>query len=628
MKFIFYLFIINQIIVNFDVLADKVKKKTSPYNPIKWEKIKENNSNTLKKVIWKSYGEDESYFGEEKSNIKSIYKDINFRKEKTNIKSIYKDINFKKEKNRLSNKQKAKKELLQIQPHIPLNNFLDFGHFTFSSTWKSAFSGGAGGGIGNQNISLKFDYGLSDDSLLSLYFSESDDPLFNLIDGDLIPNYWASFALAYKQKVFESENLKNSLSFAVSLEYWNVSSGSNEENAKKKSIYNQLDNVAGHDKHEKFIYSVSFPFTHDLNKETKLSLIPGATFLPDKLGNKNIGRNFYGSNYFLSTGIQSDILQNIQLLGSFTYLLGPGFNSFNQDLEFNRNSIYSYGIYWDVNSIIGIEGKITNGYGTTPSTSLLTIPSDNKPLYYLGGVYRPFGKENRFVPLEKNIRQLLFGGLTVNNALVPERGASQISFNYDEKGNLFSFYGYSLSKMFQLEVLNIGSFNNLNLRGDENLNLYSTYLGEDNLNFRLGGKLLIFSPQKDDLFWVTLRSSVGRNFETNKGYLFSELINTFRVNDWLVFNISPKYFFSGVESFGGLGFSSYINLLDNLQLIPEINTLIKNDSDLNYSLALRYSFSHKKSLDLYYSNAAGVQDIGQLLKDKEYRLGIKFNYLL
>ena len=96
----------------------------------------------------------------------------------------------------------------------------------------------------------------------------------------------------------------------------------------------------------------------------------------------------------------------------------------------------------------------------------------------------------------------------------------------------------------------------------------------------------------------------------------------------MAFNVSPKYFFSGVESFGGIGFSSYINLFDNVMIIPEINTSIKNNSDINSTLALRYAFSPEKSLDLYYSNAAGVQDIGQLLKDKEYRLGIKLNFLL
>ena len=219
------------------------------------------------------------------------------------------------------------------------------------------------------------------------------------------------------------------------------------------------------------------------------------------------------------------------------------------------------------------------------------------------------------------------GGITVNNALVPKAGTSQISFNYDSKGNLFGFYGYSLSNIFQLELLNIGSFNELNFKGDKNSNLYSTYLSENNLNFRLGGKLLIFSPQKDDLYWLALRTSVGRNDHTNQGYLFSEFINTFRLNNWLTFNVSPKYLFSGVNSFGGIGFSSYINLFDNLMLIPEINYSFKNDSDFNSSLALRYSFHPSKSIDLYYSNAAGIQDIGQLFEDKDYRVGIKLNFL-
>ena len=126
---------------------------------------------------------------------------------------------------------------------------------------------------------------------------------------------------------------------------------------------------------------------------------------------------------------------------------------------------------------------------------------------------------------------------------------------------------------------------------------------------------------------MALRTSVGRNDDTNQGYLFSELINTFSLNDRVAFNLSPKYFFSGVDSFGGLGLSSYINLSDNLQLIPEINTSFKYDSDFNSSLALRYSLKPGKSIDLYYSNAFCIQDIGQLLEDKEYRFGLKLNFL-
>ena len=76
-----------------------------------------------------------------------------------------------------------------------------------------------------------------------------------------------------------------------------------------------------------------------------------------------------------------------------------------------------------------------------------------------------------------------------------------------------------------------------------------------------------------------------------------------------------------------IGVPSHINLLDNLQLIPEINTSLTKGSDFNSTLALRYQYSPEASVDLYYSNAAGIQDIGTLLEDKEDRFGIKLNFL-
>ena len=68
--------------------------------------------------------------------------------------------------------------------------------------------------------------------------------------------------------------------------------------------------------------------------------------------------------------------------------------------------------------------------------------------------------------------------------------------------------------------------------------------------------------------------------------------------------------------------------MENFQFIPEINTSLKNNSDFNSTYAFRYSYSQDKSVDLYYSNAAGIQDIGQLLENREFRYGIKLNFLL
>ncbi len=229
-------------------------------------------------------------------------------------------------------------------------------------------------------------------------------------------------------------------------------------------------------------------------------------------------------------------------------------------------------------------------------------------------------------PLNKSDKLLNYGGITVSNALIPKAGTSKINLNYDSKGNIFGYYGYSFSNLFQLE-LSTGSFNDVNLVDNKHSSLQRTYLSKNNLNYKIGGKFLVLSPQNYDLFWMTLRTSVGSNEKINQGYLITELINTFRFNNKVAFNVSPKYFYSKKESFVGVGVSSYINLFDNLQLIPEINISLKTDSDFNSSLGLRYSFQPGKSIDVYYSNAAGVQDIGQILEDKEYRFGIKLNFL-
>ena len=100
-------------------------------------------------------------------------------------------------------------------------------------------------------------------------------------------------------------------------------------------------------------------------------------------------------------------------------VFGPGNNHFNEYLAFSRKSIYSYGFNWDVNPIIGIEGKVTNGYGGTPGTGLLTIPSANESLYYVGASYKPSQKDTYLRPLLEMNHALLQGGLTVENSILP-----------------------------------------------------------------------------------------------------------------------------------------------------------------------------------------------------------------
>ena len=128
-----------------------------------------------------------------------------------------------------------------MEPYLPLNNFLEYGDFQTSVRWKSSINGGKSGGTGQQNPSFVIVYGISDSLLFSIYFSEADDNLYNLIDGQLSKYHWQNFAFSFKKKLLaENENLFG-LSFVSTLEYWRQASGS--ENT--KSIYNQQNNSYG-----------------------------------------------------------------------------------------------------------------------------------------------------------------------------------------------------------------------------------------------------------------------------------------------------------------------------------------------------------------------------------------------
>lgn len=112
MRLVFYIFIFAQFSNFLSVFAEKIKNDSSKFNSIKWEKIRENNVKSLKKIIWKSYQEDESYFKN---------KDLEQNSEKNTEENTEENtdnyfFNNQKEKKIFMNEQKTTKELLDIQP--------------------------------------------------------------------------------------------------------------------------------------------------------------------------------------------------------------------------------------------------------------------------------------------------------------------------------------------------------------------------------------------------------------------------------------------------------------------------------------------------------------------------------
>ena len=606
-----YFVLISNLIFVFGSYAEVIKKVDNKNK--KWERIEKSNKPNLDNSIqWEIL---------ENNYNNNHYNHINWEILSKSDYSTKEDIDSKK----IFNNQyyrNTSQDIYEISPSIPTNNFINSNNFESKVEWKSTFGGGKAGGTGQQNNLFRIIYGLNDMTQLTAYFAEADDNTYNYIKEKRSQYFWQTYAISIKRKIFNFKDSGSSISFVTSLEYFRVSSGSKNT----KSIFNEINDSFDKDKFGKILYSFSIPFTKTINKRLNYIMVPGFVSLPNKIGNRTFKNNYYGNNFYLANGITYKLFEDLTITGSFTNPFGPGTNHFDKNINYMNKPIYSIGLIWEINQKIGIETKLTNGFGSTPATGLLTLPSDNISLYSANIKYKPNGKDTYLKPLNERDKLISNGGITVNNALIPKDGSRQYNLNIDSKGNYFGTYSHSLSNIFQLEIINIGSFKNANQNNYFPKALGDTYFNSNNFHIRLGGKFLIFSPQKDDSVWTAFRTSLGRDEDTNQGYIFSELINTYRMNNWIAANLSSKFFLSGSGNFSGIGSSLYINLSDKLQIIPEMNISIYN-SELNNTLSFRYKLSQRKSADLYLSNAIGVQDLGTIVKDKDYKYGIKLNII-
>ena len=188
MRLVFFLFLISQLLNFIGVFAEKVREDSSRSNSIKWEQIEENKSKPLKKIIWRSYKNDESYFEN--------------KKQQSSITKSTKSLN----EERISKFSKISgSSITEIEPYLPLNIFLEKGDFQTSVRWKSSFEGGASGGTGQQIPSFIFDYGISDSSLMTINFSEADDKLYNPINGQKVYYHWQNYAFSFKKKLLNND---------------------------------------------------------------------------------------------------------------------------------------------------------------------------------------------------------------------------------------------------------------------------------------------------------------------------------------------------------------------------------------------------------------------------------------
>jgi len=486
--------------------------------------------------------------------------------------------------------------------------------------------GGAAGGSGNQNYGFRADLVLNRHLTLSGFYTNADDPLYAPITvrPSQPANLWevAGGSLKARLASFGSWTLAGE----GSLELFTVASGCGGavscDGPGTPNIFNNSGTVVFT---RNLVGSVSLPLSWQASPQLQLSFVPAVSFLPSSQGAGQGGAGtFYGTNWSLGFGANWRVATQLRLFGSAMVPLGPGNNAFDAALNYSKVPILTAGFHVDVNPRIGLEASLTNGFGLSPATAILALPSAGKePMVNARFVWSPLAPDSPSPRYSPRQASLALGGLTVNTALTPANGTTQLWANGDSRGNWFLGSAYSVSNDFQFQLVG-GAFD-----GIEPRNSYvNTFAGDGGLNLRFGGKAMVFRPTKNLPIWAAGRVSIGRNEDpsSKQGYLFFETMNTWEATPTLAFSLNPKLAWSGAGTSWGVGLSANLQLGPRFQLIPELNAVatdLGGQNGTNGSLALRWLASKTASLDLYLSNAAGLLDLGQLLGNDQLRVGAR-----
>tara|TARA_B100000579_G_C22831968_1_gene856522 strand:- start:441 stop:2333 length:1893 start_codon:yes stop_codon:yes gene_type:complete len=514
--------------------------------------------------------------------------------------------------------------LLDLGKAVPTTNTLGQDQLRIEVGQVSTIKEGYAKGTGNQNYKGEINYGFSDDLLFTIFYTDADDPLTKEIGKlDTQPeNRWSSYGSAIKWKFFEKS--KYQLGLHGSIENWMVQSGGcagPECSFNSSNIFNSETSMV---ENNNLVGSISLPIGLKYSSNVDFTISPKLTFLPDSQSNQYGEGDFYGNNYGIGFGMAYKAIDRLKTFTSYYLPLGDSKNSFDDKLNFTKTSIYTLGFNYAIDSRTNFQAFLSNGFGLSPATSVLSIPSSDEILYGFNVIYTPTEFDNYYDEKnEKSSNNKFFNGLSVSNNSYINSENNQLNILYDVNGSWYSTYEKALSQRFIVDIT-AGVLDKDIVTDSE----FRSYFSPGNTIARAGAKAILYSNNKSNEFTSALRGSFGRVLaESKPGYFFGESINSYNFNEKLSFNINPKIGISGTGESIGLGTGVHWKILRKITLISETNIPI-NNAENNITFGVRYSPEESyKHFDIYSSNAFSFIDMGQLMKRNENSLGVNVGIL-
>jgi Pentapeptide repeats (8 copies) len=494
-------------------------------------------------------------------------------------------------------------------------NQLPGGALSFSVGLRNFLNseGPFGGGFGKQVNSFRADYGITDRLQFGLAGDLFSDRLTRPVLGQPVEFKSFSAAAQLKYKILEQKNF--SVGVTGSAELLNIRTSTT-------SFLSGLDLGDETTGRNIFVGSVQVPLTYSVTDQFQVHLTPGVSFFPETFR----GAPFYGTVFNVGAGVSWQPLKRLNFFADVHVPLGPGGNAIRgSDASVFKAPVWSGGLRFLVNPAVGLDIYATNAFGTTPATQTLSFLPDSDQIAIaallnftpdLGQNYAADFRSKPRVDLTARDKQLLLDGFTIPTAdtLRPRTLRVRGGYGAGINGNIAT----GLTNDVQLEFLAL-SYDGPIANG----------LNPEALKLGGAAKIRFLDQVQGDPFSLAARATFAQTVTERNGFSEGGLIFQYRPIPQLALLFEPKAgVFGGDERFGtGLGVN--LQIWKGLQFIGEYTPVfVGQDKTGVWSLGLRY-VDEKTGLgiDVYGSNAAGLDSLGTLIGRSDPSVGFNVHWL-
>jgi hypothetical protein len=483
--------------------------------------------------------------------------------------------------------------------HLNTANQLQQGDLSISVGETQTIQGGFG--TGNQSYFAYLDWGVTDNLQLGWTYMINDDPTYNPINGVFVPQQYQATGPNLKYRFYQDEHW--SLGILGSLEQFQIYSGPGLFNNYRSPTVSNT--IAG---------TVQFPISYRFNEQFQVHVTPAVNIFSNSLN----GVPFYGTVFNVGLGGSWFVSEDFSLFANAVIPL-TGDNAFNANRDFYKTVTWSAGGTYAFNKAIAVELHVTNSFGGTPTTGVLTLPTAANEVL-VGGqfIMVPSAKEVRHIPYSAHQKKLLFDGFTLTSPYVLPTDSFGIRLTGDSEGSIGGALYYGFLQDFQAEFLisSIGGF--------DTQSVLETDVGTDT-QYRLGGKLMFLNQADKDPFSLAGRLTVGRDFGNEQGYMMLELPFMYEFNSQLAALFSPKAAINGGNTPVGLGLGLNYQILPTIQLIGEVTPLVTGERTV-WAAGLRFFPMDSLAIDLLGTNATSQLDLGELVAEPGTRFSASLQW--